>query len=309
VRAGSEYTNFLHSMLKLVGDHRDAFAFESISAVPFFAPVLSRRGALSMVHHVVPLKTVVGKVGPLAPIVIGLQDFVTPIVYEHHPIITNSLSTQRELVKSGYSNVRVVRSGADPPPLGEVSIHDKEDIVVVTGPLRPWKRIEDCLRSFSSMPPAWKLIVIGAFESENYRERLEQLASHLHISGRTFFTGRISETSKREVYRKAKIALVTSEKEGWGLSAVEPQTYGCPVVGYDVPGIRDSVRNRGSGILVESGNLGALTDALLELAADTEKRQRLAAGAFSLYRDYTWDNVFEDFYSILTSEMSCDSPS
>ena len=95
---------------------------------------------------------------------------------------------------------------------------------------------------------------------------------------------------------------MTSEKEGWGFCAMEPQIYGCPVVGYDVPGIRDSVRNGESGILVESGNIPALTQALLELIGDAEKWNRMATKASSLYRDYTWDNVFEDFYSALTSE-------
>jgi len=138
-----------------------------------------------MVHHIVPFKTIKEKVGPLAPIVAGLQNLVTPILYRRHPIITPSLSTQRELLTSGYSNVRVVRVGVDPPLLGEVSIRAKEEIVVVTGPLRPWKRIEHGLISFAALPPTWRLIVIGSFESESYRGKLQQLASDLHISERT----------------------------------------------------------------------------------------------------------------------------
>ena len=180
---------------------------------------------------------------------------------------------------------------------------DKENLVVITGPLRPWKRIEHGLAAFSSLPLDWRLAVIGAFESDAYRLFLLDYATRLGITSRTRFTGRISEASKRQYYRRAKIALVTSEKEGWGLSAMEPQTYGCPVVGYDVPGIRDSVRDGASGTLVGSGDIHALGQALLGLAGDSEGWRRMATNATALYRDYTWDNVFQDFYTVLVSEL------
>jgi glycosyltransferase involved in cell wall biosynthesis len=303
VRAGSEYTTYLHSMIKIIGEDRGAFVFESISGVPYLTPLLARGRTLSIVYHLVPFRTVARKVGVAGPFVTVMQDIVTPLLYSSRPMITISQSTQLELIARGFSNVQIVRMGADLPQPGDVSIEGKEDVVVVTGPLRPWKRIEHCLAAFSILPAHWKLVVIGAFESEDYRQVLLNHAHRLNISGRTLFTGRISELSKHEVYRKAKIALVASEKEGWGFNAMEPQTYGCPVIGYDVPGIRDSVRNGESGILVASGNIQALGQALLDLVNDGERCCLMAAKALSLYRDHTWDDVFEDFYRVLKTEL------
>ncbi|MGC2289731.1 MAG: glycosyltransferase family 4 protein [Thermoplasmata archaeon] len=302
VRVGSDITTFLHGTMKLAGEYRDALVLESLSAIPYLTPLFSRHRTLSVMYHVVPYDAVVRKVGLLSPIVIGLQNIVTPILYKRQRIITISFSTQRELLARGYSNVRMVRVGADPPSV-EVSIEGKENLVVFTGPLKPWKRVEHCLAAFSMLPSNWRLAVIGAPDSEAYSRQLLLRASELQISARTSFTGRISESSKNELYRKARVAIVTSEKEGWGLCAMEPQIYGCPVVGYDVPGIRDSVRDGESGILVESGNVPALTQALLSLVEDAERWRRLATTASSLYRDYTWDNVFDDFYGALASEI------
>lgn len=303
LRSGSEYTTYIHSCLKVVSSHPDALIFESISAVPYFTPVLARHRTLSMIHHVVPLVTITQKVGPFAPLVAGIQNVITPMLYRRMPIITNSKSTLEELHSLGYLNVRTVRSGVDIPDPDRVSIEAKEKSIVIVGPLRPWKRIGHGLMAFAKLSPEWALTVIGPFESEEYREDVLNLAERLGIRQRTTFTGRISEAEKNEIYRKASIAIVASAKEGWGLAAAEPQAYGCPVVGYDVPGIRDSVRNHKTGILVRSGDVSALGGALSQVAENALLLRQLATNAYSMYRSYSWDEVFRDFYAAFATRF------
>lgn len=303
VRSGTQYTTYFRSCLKLAATRRDALVFESISAVPFFTPVLARNRTISIIHHLVPYVTMARKVGVLAPLVAGTQNVLTPMLYKQSPIITNSKSTHDELRSQGYSNVQIVRSGVDLPDPGTVSLEAKEKSVVIVGPIRPWKRIGHGLMAFASLPNDWSLNVIGAFESEEYREELIALTEQLGIRRRTNFTGRISEAKKNEIYRKASIAIVASEKEGWGLAAAEPQAYGCPIVGYDVPGIRDSVRNGNTGILVRSGDVAALSEALSQVVENSHLRRRLARNALSMYRSYSWDEVFNDFFEVFTAQF------
>ncbi len=296
VRAGSEPTTFLHAMARVVGRYRDAVIFESISGIPYFTPLLTHQPTLSMVHHVIPRETFVRKVGGLGLLLEFVQNRISPRLYRDRPVITNSRSTEAELRTLGFRSIRVVRSGVDLPTKAELGGNVKENLAVITGPLRPWKRVEHGLAAFAGLPTDWRLAVIGPFENATYRGRLLEEAARLGIAGRTVFTDRVPEPIKRGFYRRAKVALVTSEKEGWGLSAVEPQTFGCAVVGYDVAGIRDSVGNGQTGVLVPSGDLGALRQALVDLAADTRRFERLAEAARNRFIDYTWDNVFSDFY-------------
>ena len=69
------------------------------------------------------------------------------------------------------------------------------------------------------------------------------LKTEYGIRERVHFLGRISDEEKSKLYSIAKLSFSASVKEGWGLSNMESQSFGCPVVGYDVPGVRDSCLN------------------------------------------------------------------
>jgi len=62
--------------------------------------------------------------------------------------------------------------------------------------------------------------------------------------------GHVSEQRKRELYQRAWLNITASSAEGWGLSVMEAAACGTPSIGYDVPGLRDSVLASG-GALVE----------------------------------------------------------
>ena len=77
----------------------------------------------------------------------------------------------------------------------------------------------------------------------------------------TFF-GRVDEETKRQLMAQAHVLIVTSVREGWGLVVDEAAAVGTPSIGYNVPGLRDSVDAAG-GVLV-SPEAAALADALAE---------------------------------------------
>ncbi len=49
---------------------------------------------------------------------------------------------------------------------------------------------------------------------------------------------------------RAHIILVPAVREGLGLVVTEANALGTPAVGYDVPGLRDSIRHAKTGINV-----------------------------------------------------------
>lgn len=89
--------------------------------------------------------------------------------------------------------------------------------------------------------------------------------------------------------------LFASLKEGWGIGAMEAQSYGCPVVAYDVPGIRDSVINGITGILVEKRNVRELGKALIDLISDKNRLNKMSKEAYTNSLNYGWELCYEDF--------------
>jgi glycosyltransferase involved in cell wall biosynthesis len=74
--------------------------------------------------------------------------------------------------------------------------------------------------------------------------------------------------------------LVPSRREGCPLAAVEAFAAGVPVVGFDVPGVRDALAVWGEGVLVPEGEGGVgLARATAELLADAARRDAVVARA------------------------------
>ena len=83
--------------------------------------------------------------------------------------------------------------------------------------------------------------------------------------------------------------------EGFGIALVEASACGIPVVGGLAGGIPDAVRDRETGILVDSTDLGAVLDVVRSLLADRELRKRLGDGGRRAVESYfNWDRVTED---------------
>ncbi|WP_086464143.1 glycosyltransferase family 4 protein [Oceanibaculum nanhaiense] len=85
----------------------------------------------------------------------------------------------------------------------------------------------------------------------------------------------------RTVWRRAHIGLLASRGgEGVPKSLLEAAACARPLVATDVPGCRDVVGPDGeAGLLVPANDPAAMANALLELAGDTARRQRLGAAA------------------------------
>ena len=79
---------------------------------------------------------------------------------------------------------------------------------------------------------------------------------------------------------------------------------GTPAIGYNVPGLRDSIVDGKTGILVEPDNVKALGNAMTKLIQDHDLLQELTNNAWKSSRKFTWDKsakiCMENINEILT---------
>jgi glycosyltransferase involved in cell wall biosynthesis len=101
--------------------------------------------------------------------------------------------------------------------------------------------------------------------------------------------GFVDETAKRELMRRAWVHALTSPKEGWGITNIEAAASGTPTVASDSPGLRDSLVDGQTGLLVPHGDVEALAGALRKVIEDTALRTRLSDGARAFAARFTWD--------------------
>ncbi|MEO8621318.1 MAG: glycosyltransferase, partial [bacterium] len=160
------------------------------------------------------------------------------------------------------------------------------------GRLKKYKGVHIVIRAFAAMNhPSATLEIAGAGDC---RPALEQLAASLDLGARVRFLGRIDETEKLALLRRAWALVFASPKEGWGITNLEAAACGTPVVASNSPGIRESVRDGETGFLVPHGDTMAMATAMSQLAQDPSLVARLGTQARRFAETFTWERAAEE---------------
>jgi glycosyltransferase involved in cell wall biosynthesis len=76
-------------------------------------------------------------------------------------------------------------------------------------------------------------------------EELRSLQKNFIHRKDVIFHGYVSSEARNQIYEKSRVILATSVREGWGLTVTEAARLGVIPVGYDAPGLRDSIKFSG----------------------------------------------------------------
>ena len=68
---------------------------------------------------------------------------------------------------------------------------------------------------------------------------------------------------------------------------------------YDVPGLRDSVKNGETGLLAESSNVKDLAEKILLVLRNDDLRVQLSRNALEYAKGFSWDKTAEEFMEVI----------
>ncbi|MDI9432757.1 MAG: glycosyltransferase family 4 protein [Planctomycetota bacterium] len=124
------------------------------------------------------------------------------------------------------------------------------------------------MRTIVRQAPETFLLVIGTGPDEAL---FQQEAKTLGIERHVIWKGRIEPEALPQYYHIMDVLAMPSHWEGFGLTAAEAMAAGKPVVGTDVPGLREVLEEGATGFLVPVGEAEALADKLLALLRDPQR--------------------------------------
>jgi glycosyltransferase involved in cell wall biosynthesis len=296
VRDGTRYTVYRKAK-DYYTKHKDNFDFivDEINAKPFSTPkFVKEKPILALSHHVSldawvsELPFPLGHIGYLLHQRRGLSH------YKNIPTATVSDSSKKNLEKIGLKQVFVVPEGLNIHSLKEISQKEPVPTIAFVGRLKRNKLPDHAIRSFpiikASIPDA-RMWIIG----DGYmRKELEKTSS----DGITFY-GHVNEKVKYDLLSKAHLILVPGVHEGWGLVVTESNAMGTPAIAYNVPGLRDSVIDGKTGILVKNNTPAGLAEAAVSLLKDQKRLSKLSLDALDSSRKFSWDNTADVFDKII----------
>ncbi|MER5309478.1 glycosyltransferase family 4 protein [Streptomyces sp. NPDC002773] len=263
---------------------------EVCNGMPYLAPLWHRGATLCLVNHVHTDLWQMRYPGPAARLGRRLEHWALTGIHRDNLMVAVSESTASELRDIGVAadRIRIVNNGVEEP--GPLLPEAKEPLFLAVGRLVEYKRIDLLLRLWERVRPVTggRLVIVGDGPE---RERLEAMAG----PGVTF-AGRVSEAEKHRLMCEAWLLLHPSLVEGWGLVVTEAAARATPAIGFDIPGLRDSIEDGETGVLARGES--AFAAAWCTLSLSTERRAAMGRAAAQRAQHFRWSATVRQFQAV-----------
>ncbi len=202
-------------------------------------------------------------------------------------LIAASDHLAEQLLEAGFarSRIRVVPPGRDvaPPPKGPVEDlrHGRRAAFLTVANWLPRKGILELLEAFARLPVDSATLHLAGDESADarYAACVRSRLTEADLRGRVVAHGSLSRANVAGLYRAADAFVLPAAREPYGTVWGEAMAFGLPVVGWRAGNLPYLAEHEREGLLLEPGDVEALSRALLRLALDRDVRARLGAAA------------------------------
>ena len=135
---------------------------------------------------------------------------------------------------------------------------------------------------------------------------LKELSKKLGINDIVQWLGFISQEQAAEEWNSMDIAVIPSRSESFGVSAVEAQACGTPVIISDISGLKEATSPGISSIVVSVGDTDQIAKSIIELYDSPERRRQMGSGGrkyvFERYEREKCFSHIENIYKKLVSD-------
>ena len=198
--------------------------------------------------------------------------------------------------KFGRSDAVIVPNG-----IHVKSFPEREKVsgrILFAGRLEPMKGVDTLLDAFAIVikhVPHAHLRIVG---NGSLRESLSSRHSELVERRRVIFAGFVPVPNVYEEFSKAEIFCGLSRHEAFGNVFLEAQAAGCAVIGTNLEGIPDIVRDGETGVLVPKDDPDAAAKAMITLLQDNGLRMRLASAGKESAKGFDWPLIAQKYAEI-----------
>lgn len=303
IRRGGFYTiyfwAFIYYVFRLGGKFDVIIDCEN--GIPFLTPLFVRKPIFLMIFHVHREVFTNHLPAPLALLARTIEELIMPMVYRDFPVLTISESSRKEIISLGISHpdmISIIHPGIVLPEKTEFKKTTYPSMCYV-GRLKPYKNVDVAMRAFAQVlvdHPKAKFTIAGIGESGS---DLKRLAKSLNIEDNVVFLGKVSEEEKNALYASQWIAVQPSMIEGWGITVIEANAHSTPVVASKVKGLKDSVSDGETGILVPAGNDVEMAAAINQFFSSKKTLSSYQKAAKAWSQKFSWDNATEKLETVL----------
>ena len=220
-------------------------------------------------------------------------------------IICLTRTDANEIIKIGCpeKKIRIIPNAVDTEKFKPSKVR-RDDLIVWTGRFVPEKGIEYLIKAAKIVCENIRYCRFLLIGHGPLKQKILKLISEYGIERFVDIIGPLARDKIAKILKSATIFAFPSLREGMPLSVLEAMACGLPVIGSNVPGIKDIIIDGENGILVPPRNPEKLADAILTILNDRTLRQKIGQNARELIlKKYSWevvlDRIMETYYEAL----------
>jgi glycosyltransferase involved in cell wall biosynthesis len=272
---------------------------DEVNTIPFFAPLYARAPVVLLLHQLARDVWFYEAPAPLAALGFAAEPlYLQP--YRRVPLLTISQSTKRDAERLGLrAQAGILPMALDLPRSDHLPNLDQKErrwTLVYVGRVVPSKRVTHLIEALRRLRDTHgqsaQLWIVGMV-SDRYRKTLQAQVDRDGLTGDVVFWGQVPLTMKRHLLQRAHVLVMTSVREGWGLTVSEAAGAGTPSAVYDVPGLRDSTVHERTGLICAPSSPDALADGVARMMLDPSLYARLRETAWESTAAMSWDRTAE----------------
>jgi N-acetyl-alpha-D-glucosaminyl L-malate synthase BshA len=178
----------------------------------------------------------------------------------------------------------------------DFEIREKEKVIIHVSNFRPVKRVKDVVKSFAKIASAMpaKLLLVGDGPEMTI---VCKLVRELGLEDQVIFLGK--QESLEELYSISDLMLLLSEKESFGLVALEAMACGVPCIGTNVGGVPEVINHGVNGFICEVGDIENISSRALAVLNDPKLHQQFSKESiYTAKTKFKADQIVEQYEQI-----------
>jgi glycosyltransferase involved in cell wall biosynthesis len=154
-----------------------------------------------------------------------------------------------------------------------------------------WKGVDQLILAMKMVKdkvPDAKLMIVGGGDALDYYKKISienEVESLVELVGPKFGDDLV------DIYKKSRVIVLpsTSDSEAFSVTLVESMASGRPIIGTNIGGTPQVIKNGQNGILVEPKDSKALADSIVKVLADYDYSKKLGDNGYTIAKNFSWE--------------------
>ncbi|MFD2445834.1 N-acetyl-alpha-D-glucosaminyl L-malate synthase BshA [Bacillus sp. CGMCC 1.16607] len=211
---------------------------------------------------------------------------------------TNELLNPKKKIETVYNFIdeRVYQKINSQALKDEFQIHKEEKVIIHVSNFRAVKRVPDVVKAFAKIAQhlPTKLLLVGDGPEMTV---VCNLVAELGLRDKVLFLGK--QDNVEELYSLSDLMLLLSEKESFGLVALEAMACGVPCIGTNIGGIPEVITDGENGFTCPVGDIDMIADKAITLLNDPLLHEKYSEKSIKTVQDkFRADHIVSQYENI-----------